>query len=169
LCLTSSHNNTAAHFRWPQLFSAARPKPPKMSSYFRWLLTRPPKIKLFIRRFLPPCFLPRRLISTPPTPLSLTARPRPSSAARRRRSAVTRPGRAAPAAHRPPPGFSRTVPVAPPLQPQLSLRAAPSPVAPVELCSRHRFAPRALLHKQVNFCSNLFHIFGGKGPIFGGF
>jgi hypothetical protein len=122
-----------------------------MSSYFRWLLTRPSKIKLYKHRFLLPCFLPRRRISTQPTPLSLTTRPRPGYAARRRSSAVSRPRRAAPAAHRPPPGFSWTVPVAPPLQPRLLSCAAPSPVAPVELCFCHRFAPRALLHKQVKF------------------
>jgi hypothetical protein len=79
----------------------------------------------------------------------------------RQRRTPPPPGRATPVARRQParprrprrtpPGFSQTVPAVPPPQPRLPSRATPAPAAPVVLSSCHHFAPRALLHKQVNF------------------
>jgi hypothetical protein len=126
------------------LFSAADSGHRKYG-YFRRLLTRSPKIKLFKRRFLPPCFFPRRRISTQPAPLPLTARPCPGSAA-----PVARPSADL---------------AAPPPQPRLPSRATPSPApaAPVVLSSCHRFAPRALVHKQVIFLVIYFIFSATKG------
>jgi hypothetical protein len=88
--------------------------------------------------------------------LPLTARPRPGSVAHRQPARPCRPRRTLP-------GFSRTVPAAPPPQPWLPSCATPAPSAPVELSSCHRFAPQALLHKQVNFLVIYFIFFAAKG------